>query len=229
MSRDKRNGRVRTPRSQTKHRPPTAKDQIFINQYILHRDHNRAYVEAGFKYDTAGALRKAKALEKHIQRLMVPVEKQLVRRLAYEREDILDAMAQVGLTNAQDYIHQYEFVYPPEHPTKAGRIEMRWGLKPLHMLTREQAFAVEDIAYNAISGVMTYSLPSLTVKHKYLQTLGENTKALNPQNPQHLHQHVHLHGIPTEKLRAIENELVRQLGVDSVRDVIGLTTEDQNS
>ncbi len=198
-----------------------------MERYVLHSDHNKAYVEAGFKYDVAGALRKLKALKPHIDKLKKPVQELLVKRLAYEREDILDAMAAVGLANAQDYVMEFQFVYPPDHPTKAGQVELRRMLKPLHMLTREQAFAIEDVkAYQ--DGTIGYSLPSLRTKHRFLQTLGENTKALTPQNPQHLHAHVHLHGVTTEKLRAIETELIRQLGVDAVRDVIGLTQEDQN-
>lgn len=226
----KKGGRVRQSRSQAKQHdyPKNAKDKLFCERYIVHRDHVLAYAQSGRKHDPASAARKLKAMWPYLEKMLIRVDGVIEEKLIYDREQILDHMAQVGLANAQDYLEEVTMmVEGPEvdgKPMLVPRVIMQF--KPLSKLTRAQAYCIESVTYDVTTGRIYYSLPKLRTKLLALQKVGEQTKALDkPQAPQHFH--AHFHNVPTEKLRELEGTMIKTLGVEAVRDIIGMTPEDQ--
>lgn len=192
--------RVNKARSQTKSRkqPRTLQDVIFCERWVVHHDHNLAYTEAGFKYDSAGAIRKLQAMRKYIDRMAAKVERRVVGDLAYERKDILDAMANIGLANILDYYEEIRTVDP-----ETGWESRRSQLKPLTALSRAQAHAIDNVTVDSKTGRATYTIPDAKAKLKALEIVGVNTKALAQKKPGTLHQHLHLSATP-EQIKGLE-------------------------
>lgn len=215
--------KARKARSQTKSKrqPRTLQDLIFCERWVVHHDHNLAYTEAGFKYDTAGAIRKLQAMRPYIEKMAAKVEKRVVGELAYERKDILDAMANIGLANILDY---YEEIRTIDSETKWE--SRRLQLKPLTSLTRAQAHAIDNVTIDSRTGRATYTIPDVKAKLKALETVGINTKALSQKKPGTLHQHLHLTATP-EQIRGLEEAFKGVFGPVALREIVGLSEEDQ--
>lgn len=200
--------------------PTNAKDQIFAERYAVHLDHNRAYIESGYQYDVANALRKLHSLKPYIDKLRAKIENKLIGSLSYQRKDILEGIAAIGMANPLDYYHEFEVMDP-----KTQQVMKGMALKPLKMLTRLQASAIEDMTYHLESGRISYKLPSLATKLNALNTLGENTGATKKKEDGRTSNHVHFHDVPIEKLRDLMQGFSTLLGPQASRAVLGLTEE----
>lgn len=218
----KRVRQVHTQVGKVYREPTNDKDRIFAERYVVHLDHNRAYVEAGWTYDVANALRKLKSLKPYIDKLRLKVETKLIGSLSYDRKTILESMAAIGLANPLDYYHEFETMDP-----KTQQVVRGMALKPLKMLTRLQALAIEDLTYHMDSGRISYKLPSISTKLSALATLGENTGATKKKEDRGS-QHVHFHDVPIDKLKGLMQEFSTLLGPQASRAVLGLTEDDQN-
>jgi hypothetical protein len=207
--------------TKTKRQPRTMQDMIFCERWVVHHDHLLAYEEAGFKKDSAGALRKLQAMRPFIEKMQVKVERRVVGDLAYERKDILDAMANIGLANIQDY---YEEIRTIDPVTKWESRRMQ--LKPLTALTRAQAHAIDNVTIDSKTGRATYTIPDAKAKLKALEVVGVNTKALSQKKPGALHNHLHLTAT-AEQIGQLENAFKGVFGAVALREIVGLDEEDQ--
>lgn len=205
----------------SKRAPRTLADVIFCERWVVHHDHQLAYQEAGFKRDSAGAIRKLQAMRPYIEKMSEKVEKRVTGELAYERKDILDAMANIGLSNIQDYYKEIRVI---DEVTKWE--SRRMELKPLNELTRAQAHAIDNITIDSRTGRATYTIPDAKTKLKALETVGINTKALSQKNPGALHQHLHLNATP-EQIKGLEEAFKGVFGPVALREIVGLSEEDQ--
>lgn len=207
--------------TKTKKKPRTMQDMIFCERWVVHHDHLLAYEEAGFKRDSNGALRKLQAMRQFIEKMQEKVERRVVGELAYERKDILDAMANIGLANILDYYEEVRHIDPE---TKWE--SKRYQLKPLHALSRAQAHAVDNVTIDAKTGRATYTIPDAKAKLKALEIVGVNTKAIGGKKPGTLHQHLHLTATP-EQIKGLEEAFKGVFGPVALREIVGLDEEDQ--
>jgi hypothetical protein len=206
--------------------PKNERDTTFCERWLVHHDHARAYRECGFTVNRAFnrcAIAKLAKFRPYLDRVGAKVETQIAKRIAYERGDILGAMAAIGFANAQDYMHEAEFTDPTTQMK-----EKRYILKPLELLTREQASAIDEVFYDAEHGRIGYTLPVAKTRMTALAVLGENTQALKPKDPKVVHNHLHLEGISNEKLEQAERMFIELVGPQVSREILGLTEDDQS-
>lgn len=207
----------------SKRKPRTMQDMIFCERYVVHHDHMLAYREAGFtdSKPSSGALRKLQNMRPFIEQMSEKVERRVVGELAYERKDILDAMANIGLANILDYYEEVRFVDPD---TKWE--SKRYQLKPLHALTRQQAHAIDNVTIDTKTGRATYTIPDAKAKLRALEVVGENTRALSQKKPGTLHNHLHLTASP-EQIKELELKFTAIFGESTLREIVGMDESDQ--
>lgn len=192
--------------------PKTVRDKLFCERWLVHHDHHRAWREAGFavRSDRALPLAKLVRFRPYLERMQPKVEMQVAKKIAYERTDILTAIATIGYANAMDYIME-----------EGGK----WCLKPLHLLTREQAAAIDEVFYDAEAGRVGYSLPGAKTRLAALATLGE--QAAGFKKKEDVHNHLHLgQDVPLEKIRQLKQMFIEAMGPQVTREVLGMTEEE---
>jgi hypothetical protein len=212
-------------RSRATHEPKTERDMKFCAQWLIHHDHNRAFREAGFRVHTNAsslALRKMDVFRHYLERMQPKVEFQVAKKIAYERQDILAAIANIGYANALDYITE-DFVMNPA--TKV--MERHWRLKPLHALTRDQAGAIDTIFWDEGQGRVGYTLPLAKTRLSALSTLGEQAANFKVKD-RVTHNHLHLgENVPLEKVRHLKQLFIEALGPVATRELLGMNEEEQ--
>jgi hypothetical protein len=204
--------------------PKNERDLKFCERYLVHRSQMRAYREAGFSENSAGsaAHEKYKQFAAYLDGKLRAIDAIVVTKISYERADLLDAMAAIALANPQDYLEQYTII------NEKGESEHRIGMKDLRSLPRNMAAAIEEFHCDPATGRITYRMPSIESKTKMLKILAENTGAIKKDVTEHRHLHLHLKGIPTATLEQAEAQLIRTLGPEKVRLLLGgMTEEDQ--
>lgn len=203
--------------------PSTDRDKKFCERWLVHHDHNKAYLEAGFvPTRSGGGLKKLAQYRKYLERNLPRVEIQVAKQIAYERVDILAAIANVGYANVLDYIEPFETVDP-----ETQMLHQHWTLKPLHKLTREQAAAIDEVHYDSVTGRLGYTLPSAKTRLSALTTLGEQAANFKKKGGD-IHAHLHLgENIPMEEILAAKAMLAKLVGPEVVREVLGWSESDQ--
>lgn len=205
--------------------PRTLADKIFCERYVVHNDHNLAYTEAGHPRDPSSSIRKLEAMRPYIDKLREKVDRKLLQELTYEKRDILDHMAAIGMANVLDYVEWYE-IYETDPETKQKVVRKAAALKPLNKLTRLQASAIEEFTYHPERGVFTYSLPSIATKAQMLKVLGENTGAIKREDDGVKHLHLHLKQVDMPVLEQLRELAIKALGSQNARAILGTTEED---
>lgn len=222
--RSKKTRNVPKKPSRATHEPKNERDLKFCERWLVHHDHNRSWRESGFKVHTnssSQALRKLAIFRRYLERMQPKVELQVAKKIAYDRQDILAAIANIGYANALDYIEE-EGVVNPE--TKV--MERHWRLKPLYRLTREQAAAIDEVFWNEAAGTVGYSLPKAKTRLSALTTLGE--QAANFKKSDVVHNHLHLgEHVPLEKIRQLKQMFIEAMGPQVTRELLGMTEEEQ--
>ena len=198
--------------------PENERDRKFCERYLVHRNHVRAFREAGFAESSTingGPAAKYQRFAAYLDKHLRAVDAVVVHQLAYERVDLLDAMAAIALANPQDFIEKYEVLL------EDGTTEHRIGVRDLMSLPRHLAYAVEEFHCDPTTGVITYTMPSLNTKAKLLKILAENTGAIKRDDLGANHIHLHLKGVPTSVLEQAEAQLIATLGPEKVRALLG--------
>ena len=198
----------------------------FCNRWLTHRDHVKAFKEAGFHDGgrSGDALKMLHKYRQYLERRQPKIEIEVAKRIAYERADILAAISNIGNANALDYIEPYNVVNP-----ETQIVEQRMQLKALDRLTREQAAAVESVTWDKEAGVLTYQLPSVQTKLKALTTLGEQAANFKLKGAS-IHNHLHLgDSIPMEEILAAKAMLVNLVGPEASREILGWSESDQEA
>jgi hypothetical protein len=202
--------------------PSNSRDKAFCERWLVHHDHGKAAAEAGFSETnkSEAGLRKLAQFRHYLERMRPKVELQVAKKLSYERADILDAIAAIGLCNAQDYIKEFTVVNPVTQ-----MVEMRFGLKPLEELTRAQASAIDSMFYDTEHGRLGYNLPKAKTRLTALNTLGE--QQANWKRPAGAtHNHLHLENLPMDKVLAVKKMFVNLIGVPAAREILGYVDEE---
>lgn len=203
--------------------PTTERDKKFCERWLVHHNHNKAIIEAGYseKNTNQMGLQKLVQFRPYLERLRPKVDTEVARKLGYERADILEAIGAIGYCNAQDYIREFTVINPETQMS-----EQRWGLKPLHELTRAQASAVDEVFYDLEAGRVGYALPKAKTRLTALTTLGE--QAANFKKPGDTHNHLHLgDNVPLEKIRLVKQMFIELMGPQVTRDILGWDETDQ--
>jgi hypothetical protein len=196
------------PARQKTNIPKNERDKKFCERWLVHHDHNKAIIEAGFSDKNSHnlGLRKLEEFRPYLERLLPKVELEVAKRLGFERGEILEAIARIGNCNALDYIKPYTVINQV-----TGMMEQRWGMKSLHELTRDQAAAVDKVYFDGELGAICYSLPAAKTRLSAMTTLGE--QAANFKKPgAPTHNHLHFHDVPLEKIRQIKQMLIEAIG-----------------
>jgi hypothetical protein len=205
--------------------PANARDKLFCERWLVHHDHCKAATEAGYSQTNRSdaGLRKLAQFRHYLERLLPKVELQAAKKLSYERADVLDAIAAIGLCNAQDYIKAFQVVNPVTQ-----MLETHYGLKPLQELTRTQASAIESMFYDAQAGRLGYELPKAKTRLTALNTLGEQNA--NWKRPAGVtHNHLHMANLPIEKVQAVKKMFINLIGVQAAREILGYVEEETPS
>lgn len=214
--------RPRVVKKQAKE-PKNERDKLFCERWLVHHNHNKAIVEAGYSDKNANGLGLQKLVQfrPYLERLRPKVELEVAKKISYERADILEAIAAIGQCNVIDYIEPYTTVN-----AETGMAEERWALKPIQKLTRAQASAVDSVYYDMTTGLLGYHLPKAKTRLTALTTLGE--QAANFKKPGTTHNHLHLgENISLEKIRAVKQMFVDLMGPKVTREILGWDEKDQ--
>jgi hypothetical protein len=211
-----------TPRYQIE--PTNERNLKFCDRWLVHHDHIRAYTESGFSMKRSNwkeiALEKLRRFHDYLDRRLPAVEAVVAQRIAYEREDILREIAKIATCNALDYIEEYSIV-----DDKTKEAKQAWRLKPIAKLTRDQASAIDTVFVNIETGVLGYSLPSAKTRLSALATLGEQAADFKKKDGA-VHNHLHFHDIPLDKIRQLKQQLIGIVGPARARAVFGRTEEE---
>lgn len=204
---------LRRKRSTRPMDPKTARDKKFCDRWLVHHDTHLAWREAGFavRSDKELPLIKLARFRPYLERLQPKVELQVAQKISLERQDILAAIAIIGNANALDYIVQ---------------VGDTWCLKPINLLTREQASAIDNVFWDAESGRIGYSLPAAKTRLAALTTLGEQAADFKKKDV--VHNHLHLgEGVPLEKIRQLKQLFIDAMGPQATRELLGMSEEEQ--
>jgi len=206
--------------------PKSERDTKFCERWLVHRDHIKAFKEAGYsgKHNDVSrqALDKLTKFRAYLERQVPKVEAVVAKRIGYERADILEGIARIANANALDYIQEYEVI-----DAKTGAVTTAYRMKPIQELTRDQAAALDTVSYHAESGTMTYSLPAAKTRLSAFTTLGEQAAGFSKKDE--VHNHLHLDNVPLEKLRHIKGLLIEMVGPNAARQVFGMHDEPEIS
>ena len=204
--------------------PSNERDKLFCERWLVHHDHRKAAEESGFSKTNLSetGLTKLAQFRQYLERLRPKVELQTAKKISYERADILDAIAAIGLCNAQDYIKPFTVVN-----AETQMAETHFGLKPLEELTRAQASAIDSMYYDAQLGRLGYELPKAKTRLTALNTLGEqNSGWKRPAGA--THNHLHLENLPLDKVLAVKRMFVNLIGVPAAREILGYVEEESS-
>ena len=204
--------------------PKNEQDKLFCERWLVHHDHQKAYIEAGWSEKGGDkhtrALNKLKTFRRYLERMQPKVELVVAKKIAYERADILEAIARVGYANALDYIEEYTFIN-----AETQIAEQRWQLKPIQNLTRDQAAALDSIQSN-LDGTITYTLPKAKTRLSALTTLGEQAANFKKAGTTHNHLHLGEH-VPLDKIRQLKQMFIEAMGPQATRELLGMNEEEQ--
>ena len=101
-----------------------------------------------------------------------------------------------------------------------------WRLKPLNMLTRDQASAIDSVFWDPDSGRIGYTLPAAKTRLAALTTLGEQAAGFKKKDE--VHNHLHLgQDVPLEKIRQLKQLFIDAMGPQATRELLGMTEEEQ--
>ena len=204
--------------------PKSERDLKFCERWLVHRDHQRAWGEAGFSVKSRNhsvyANIKFQRLEAYLRRRLPKVEVIAEVRLGYERADILSDIAAIGRCNALDYIKEVDRV-----DDETGAVTRIKVLKDVSELTRAQAAGIDEVVFNSKLGIIGYTLAPALTRLKALTTLGEQTAGFATKD-ETKHQHVHFHAIDLEKVRELKAQLRAIAPPEMVRDLYGRSEEE---
>jgi hypothetical protein len=203
---------LRRKRSTRLMEPKTARDRLFVERWLTHRDPHQAWREAGFavRSDRELPLIKLARFRPYIERLQPKVELHVAKKISLERQDILASIATIGNANALDYIEQ---------------VGDEWRLKPISMLTRDQASAIDTVFWDAESGRIGYSLPRAKTRLSALSTLGEQAAGFKKKDA--VHNHLHLgQDVPLEKIRQLKQMFIDAMGPQATPELLGMSEEE---
>jgi hypothetical protein len=203
----------------TQAEPQNERDLKFCERWLVHHDPMRAYTEAGFSTSNHSApklaRRKVERFRRYLQGRLPKIEKLVAKQISYERTDILAGIARIANANALDYVEPYEVI-----DEATGLLVTKYRMKALTQLTRDQAAAVDTVTYCALTGAITYTLPSAKTRLSAFTTLGEQAAGFSRKDE--THNHLHLHDVPLEKLRHIKGLLIDMVGPNAARQVFGM-------
>ncbi len=218
--------------------PRTDRDRKFCERWLVHFDHTRAYLEAGFaRNDRPGklstntssrALQKLQSFMLYLEPLRIAKARAVAERVTLNQADILDSLARVSRFNPHDYLEtssspRTETVKGPdgaesERPvTWNGKPVYETRLRPISELTPEQASIVQ-LVLGSEGTVLGYRLPTIRERHESLVALGKQMGLfldkiiLQAHRHTHEHRHLHLEHVPTEKIRELTRELLPLVG-----------------
>ena len=215
---------IRAKRDTRPAQPKSESDMKFCERWLVHHDHNRAYLEAGLGGsgdDTNRAKAKVQRFSRYLQSRIPAVEKIVAKEIAYERKDILAGIARIANANALDYLAPYQIIDPA-----SGVLVNQYRMKRVHELTRDQAAAIDSITYDAVTGAITYTLPTAKTRLAALATLGEQAAGFS-KNDGATHQHLHLHNVDINKLRQAKGILIDMVGPNAARQIFGMHVDEQ--
>jgi hypothetical protein len=190
--------------------PKTEMDMKFCERWLVHRSHVQAYREAGFS-DSANHTRSARKLlrfRRYLESRIPKIEQQVSQKIAYERTDILEGIARIAHANALDYI-------VPCTDICDGVAVQSARIKTIFELTRAEAAAIDTVTCDAVSGKISYTLPSAKTRLAAFTTLGEQAAGFSKKESA-THNHLHLDVAP-EKMERIKAMLLEAAGVDGPR------------
>ncbi len=204
--------------------PTNERDKKFCERWLVHHDHQKAVAEAGFanKNHREVGVQKLQRFRPYLERMLPKVELEVAKKIAIERGDILEAIARIGAANPQDYIKPFSVIN-----AETQMLEQGWTMKLLHELTRDQAAALDTVFYSPTLGGMGYTLPTARTRLSALSTLGEQAAGFTKKPDSTIHQHLHFHTIPLEKIRAAKQMFLQLVSQEEARAVFGNTEADQ--
>jgi len=225
------------------HIPKLERDKAFCAAWLKHFDHAKAWKEAGFSINAKNYYDRARKKLRRFMPYLDPIRKakaqQVGTQLAIKEDDVLQTMRYVAFANPQDFyvLSDQQVMREEPDPTKGpdakklvpvtydnGKPVFHVILKPLHDLTREQAMAVETLT-SPFGGYGGYKLASHKTKHSYLESIGKNLGLFLDETAKelhtHLHRHTHLHldDVPTDKLEALQRQLISVVGAEQARNL----------
>ncbi len=229
--------------------PRSDRDRMFCDRWLLHFDHVRAYLEAGWapndrigKLGTNTAVRARQKLE-HLWPYLEPLRDAKARivaeRVALSQADLLDLLGRMAKFNPLEYVETSTTAATTTRTAADGaKIEdpiefngkpvFRSRLKPLQDLTPEQAATIQ---LHADGDTVTYRLPNIRERHAALLLLGKQMgmflDKIILQNHEHQHRHAHLHleGVSTDQVRALAAQLSQFVEPEFAKG-LGYTDED---
>lgn len=227
--------------------PRTPKDVKFCQSWLEHFDKKRAWVEAGWKWNSNSGLRaldKLQRFEAYLRPFQEAKAQALGAQLALDQGQVLQAMSKKAFFNPLDFIERTQVPLTREVKSKeeggAEKITLEpvlWDgkpvygerLKPYSELTAEQAAAVEVLG--AVGEVVRYRLPSIREQHTYLKTLGQqfgmflDKLILERHNHEHRHAHLHFDNVPTDKITLVRQQLLTMVAPEFAQS-LGFSAEE---
>lgn len=199
--------------------PKNAKDTLFCERWMVHRDVIKAWKEAGFGHSGAAGTRaktKLAKFQKWIEARLPKLEAVVAQKMGHERADILNAIANIAHANILNYL-------VPVTVIKDGVSVTELRMKHVGELTRDEAAGLDVVFNDVATGQVGYRLPSAKTRLDALRTLGAQTAGFASKEKAK-HQHIHLHGeMPLEKLRELKGQLIQLVGgPDKVRNIFGM-------
>ena len=198
--------------------PRTKKEVKFCEQYIKHRDPNKAALEAGYSKSTIAKTSKHLALlnrfNAYISARLETREKAIAERYALSQEMIIEEMRAIAFANPLDYIkiEEREITVSKNGEKKRTEIRKFAVRKDITELTRSQAAAISNVKV-MIDGSVVYDLPDQYVKYPYLKDLGKHlglfhSKLIQEHRFRQGVKEIDLSTLPTDELVKMESMLL---------------------
>lgn len=224
--------------------PRTDRDRLFCERWLIHFDKDRAYREAGFA-GGAGmgkrALDKLERFAEYLRPLREAKAKLVAERLMVDSQQVLEGMVKKVFFDPTTFYERTEkplteLVKVLGKDEKVEQVSMWHGkpvygerMKPYSELTPEQQ-AVVEITSEAGDRIR-YRLPSIREQHTYFTSIGRQfgmfaeKLILERHNHNHQHHTLDFTGVPTQKLFALQRQLLPLVDPEFAR-LLGYTPQD---
>jgi hypothetical protein len=225
--------------------PQTDRDKLFCERWLIHFDKDRAYKEAGFKWNPSSggnqALNKLEKFADYLRPIRDAKAKLVAERLLIDQDQVLQGMVKKVFFDPTTFFERS--TEPLKHMVavegakeKQEQVRTWHGqpvyaerLKPYSDLTPEQRIVVEITSDTGDQ--IRYRLPTIREQHSYLTSLGRQfglfAEKLIIERHQHKHQHHTLDftNVPTAKLNALTRQMLPLVDLEFAQ-MLGYTPED---